>query len=168
MSLIQKPPLWLWRALGILTGVSPQKLDGRVTPVVDAMQGGIGLATWFSERTAVPLNTAFSITTGPPGAKDDGLARIVRWSSTNQAGAVAGVNVFAKMNQVQGGGADLTVDISNVAIATTVWWWDMSVGSQWLYIPPGFQLILSGTSAAGAGMIIDRHWAEIPAGAKGW
>lgn len=81
---IQRPALWLFKALGIISGINPQRLEQTVSPVLDIGQGGMGQAVWSSfavTRTTTGISTIVG--------GDVSLIRIVWLAVVVTAGATA-------------------------------------------------------------------------------
>lgn len=80
---IQRPALWLFRALGIVRGVNPSTLLQDVSPVLDIGQGGWGqgeFEQFITSRTTNGVNNICST---------DGLTQALVWVSLINTGAAA-------------------------------------------------------------------------------
>lgn len=167
-SLIQKPSRWMFDALGIITGQTPQQLDERVTPIIDTMQSGLAFAKYVDSEFVGALGA----TVGPSSVfvpqtfpRDARFAYLFRCDATNPGTAAA--SFFIRTYQAN---VAFAMRLFSIAIAAggVQSWTDIGAGSQYFFIPPGADLTLETSSFVTTPGRFLFQLVQLPGGTKPW
>lgn len=162
---VQRPARWLFDAFGIIAGVNPQNLGGDIAPVVDVMQGGVGTGVWttIAQSSGVGLALAFTLA----GDDDDKIARLIQ---LDISGAAAGAQDIRVSSQKAGAAGTVLQHIHLITPAGTgnFSWAELARGQQWIYVPPGYDLIVTCSAIAGLNNTLHLRRLDVPAGVKPW
>jgi len=159
---VQRPAKWLFEAFGIVRGVNPQNLGGDIAPVVDVVQGGIGLGRWI--EGVVTINPAGAGTTILIPRDETKTRLLLSLVCLNNSGVVIELQTRLQSltnSHVQyrnGGLANGQRDTTSMSFA----------GRQWIVIPPGWEFnVYNDPIAAGT---VNWQWLynEMPAGTRPW
>lgn len=134
---IQRPPLWVFKALGILRGLVPSVLSADVSAVVDVGQGGWGQAEWTSVGQTRTTNGLFN------AIPSDTSAVHVAWIDFLNIGASAATQMdISLMFEPNGSVAGTTrlVHVDPIAANLTLGHAQLFSSLAPIVIPPGFKL----------------------------
>lgn len=171
MATIQNVGTWIVRALGLLAGDAPTILDDRVQPVVDAFQGGQGVATWTPFRHDV-TNVAAATTNIVAASLLRTRLAIVNVGRVGGAAPTLAAIRFSLRPDPSAINAELRLcDIPlGVATAAEFDWRTIGGGAMWWVVPPGFRLTLSLPTGDGATdrFVCNGIICDAPVGFKLW
>lgn len=163
---IQRPATWLFNAFGIISGGAPQRMWEEINPVVDIVQGGLGLdlVRTFGNFDndpgppfVQPLNQA-DVTSG----KYAWLLRIAGFNSDSVPNKVT-----ATYNRIGGPGTIRLIDHA-VPAGEGFGWNDCGTGQQYVYIPPLCHLVLAMPAMTTTVFSVDYEIVRVLAGTKPW
>lgn len=164
--LIQRPALWLFRALGIVRGTNPSTLSQDVSAVLDIGQGGWGQAAWKTDSGTRTTNGVTTIVD-----TDLALTRIV-WINLSNAGPVATTGIYLYISSVQGLGAATPRFYSNDGTWAQGYYTHTDICGSLvpIILPPGFRLQIQSLAltASGNTHAFNAVIGEMPAGYKPW
>jgi len=153
---MQRPPEWLWRALGIVRGLNPSALELDMVPVVETIQGGWGLATYEQIIRNVAVGVPEVVTLD--SAVDEVTA--VRVSATNAGTA----NMLLSIRHGIESLVPLTEYIGNVAPGTSQSWMSLNPHQPWLKGLPGGRMEITIGGATTNPGVLTVLVARLPAG----
>lgn len=165
---VQRPPDWMFDALGILQGTNPQDMSTTLLPVVDTMQGGHAKATYLDAEfvgavgAAVGPTTIFVAQTFP--INDRKFSYLLRCEARNPGGGAVTFTLRCFKNP------NFQTRVINVTLAAgaVAAWNDMNGGQQWLHIPPGYDLTMETSAFAVTAGGLRFTLVQLPTAAKGW
>lgn len=170
LTMINNPPRWLAKALGIVEGVAAPAITTELHQVVDAVQGGHALATHTigAQTGAVGSVTSIEpISSTDPDVIEGKYAYLFRMSVDNAGTAPSQVELLIGR---PGAGTLLRLVIARAVPATTNHYWN-EIGAglgQYAYIPPGFYLSMA--IGSGTTLALTARWelVRLPAGVHPW
>lgn len=157
MFFVNNPPRWLVKALAIVNGDTQLQVDEVLFPVIDAMQGGWGQATYESRVQFIAVGVADSLQLDAP----EGKILAVRLSVTNNGAANILITV---RSAIVGGQGSVIEHIGNVPPGTTHAWYVIRPDSSWLKCVPGGRIIIDWSAGATVISSIGLIVATLPAG----
>lgn len=171
MTEIQRPAGWMVKALALLSGRAPSRLDSTVYPMIDTWQGGQADAVWTASSLLMPTITGAMEYILSPDTENIRLVRV----SFRKSGALGSATVAFVMK------ADGTLTLSTpphlvhynvgslTADGTLVSWGLIGAGALWWVLPPRASLglwCLAGN--AGDSVTVSTIVCTVPKGSKPW
>ncbi len=162
---------WLGRALLSPSGEGPREFDdGPVTPVVDVLQGGVGLASVF--EYAINVTGAEAATTRQILASDPNVTRLVWISIVHDSGATAveaTVSIEPPMNSTTRLILSGATSVPATNIGRRLSHAQLCGSQEPIRVPPGCELNWRHYGIA-AGEVVQTRCliVEVPAGSKPW
>lgn len=166
---LNKPPNWLSRALDFISSQTPGDLDTLISPVIETMQGGLAHAVDEYFRLDGSLVASAATTIG----LDPNHAYLVRFSALNAGTAI--VQFSAQLLHPVALAGPVLVALG-IPVGTTFGWFStnqagtvgLGGGNQFIYVPPGWGLLLSiGQFTTSVGNV-QIHTCRVPAGTRPW
>ena len=149
-------------ALAVVAGWVPRTVSEELIPVLDSVQGGIGLGIWRHYRIVGANGAATSLQIDG----EVGRARIVRFSVSCTVAGVSDLQVSIFENQA---GAFIFKPIAVVTPADLVLpWGDFAEAHTWLYVPPNHTIVILMSGIPLGVNTIECETCTVPEGTKPW